>query len=166
MTGVLLAADLVNLQGGQAWSIAEVESALRDHSIRGVVVDKATSVALRRWSARLRMVFAADDEQGRCQAINALLVDGTASVYLTTHDGLRPHLHFTPEDDDLLGRVMAVTAGGLAIFTVDADGRRLGTCALPGCALVFADTSRSGRRTYCTARCGNTDAVQRHRARH
>jgi len=166
MTGAFLAADLVNLQGSEAWSIAEVESVLRDHSIRRAMVDKATSVALRRWLARLRMVFAAADEQGRCQAINALLVDGAASVYLTTHDGLRPHLHFTPEDDDLLGRVMAVTAGGLAIFTVEAEGRRLGTCARPGCGQVFVDTSRNGRRTYCTARCGNTDAVHRHRARH
>jgi predicted RNA-binding Zn ribbon-like protein len=163
MTGAFLAADLVNAAGGQAWSTAEAELILRDHAIRRAKVDKATSAALRRWSAKLRTVFAATGEADRCDAINAILADGTTSVYLTTHDGLRPHLHFTPEDDDLLGRVMAVTAGGLAIFTVEADGHRLGTCALPGCTRVFVDTSRNGRRAYCTARCGNNDAVHRHR---
>ncbi|WP_277209242.1 CGNR zinc finger domain-containing protein [Isoptericola croceus] len=28
---------------------------------------------------------------------------------------------------------------------------------------MFVDTSRTGRRAYCTARCGNFDAVARHR---
>ncbi|WP_199838310.1 MULTISPECIES: CGNR zinc finger domain-containing protein [Streptomyces] len=27
----------------------------------------------------------------------------------------------------------------------------------------FVDTSRNGRRAYCSARCANTDAVRRHR---
>lgn len=34
----------------------------------------------------------------------------------------------------------------------------------PGCRSVFVDTSRNGRRRYCSARCGNYDAVARHRA--
>ena len=30
---------------------------------------------------------------------------------------------------------------------------------------VFADVSRNGRQRYCSARCGNNDAVRRHRRR-
>ena len=165
MTGVQLAADLVNLCSSDDWSRASIDALLRDYDIRRVEVDPAVAAALRRWSIRLRPVFEAIDTAARCHAINALLVDGAASVYLTTHDDLRPHLHFAPDDDDLVGRLMAVTAGSLAIFAVEAEGSRLGACARMGCARVFVDTSRTGRRAYCCARCGNADAVQRHRAR-
>lgn len=166
MTGALLAADLVNLQSSGEWAIPAVETVFDDHAIRWSDVDKNASLALRRWTTRLREVFVSADEERRCRAINGLLLDGVASVYLTTHDNLRPHLHFTPDEDDVVGRVMAVTAGGLAIFTVEADGGRLGECAKSGCGRVFVDTSRNGRRTYCSARCGNADAVRRHRTRH
>ena len=79
------------------------------------------------------------------------------------HDGLSPHLHFASDDDPLVSRVKAVTASGLAIFAVGASGQRLGVCARAGCSTVFYDTSRNGTRTYCTARCGNHEAVRRHR---
>nr|EMP13568.1 hypothetical protein ISGA_669 [Gordonia sp. NB41Y] len=165
MTGAILAADLVNLLADDRWTIVAVGEVFAEHSIRWPDLDDRTLIELRRWTTRLRTVFTAATEKRRCEAINALLVDGVASMYLTTHDGLRPHLHFTPDEDDVVSRIMAVTAGGLAIFTVEADGRRLGRCARTGCRQVFVDTSRNGRRAYCCTRCGNTDAVQRHRAR-
>ncbi|MFF5229823.1 CGNR zinc finger domain-containing protein [Dactylosporangium sp. NPDC000521] len=43
--------------------------------------------------------------------------------------------------------------------------QRDGVCVRPPCVTVFADTSRNGRREYCSARCGNHDAVHRRRAR-
>lgn len=95
--------------------------------------------------------------------INELLEAGTSRAYLTTHDKLKPHLHFASDDDDVLARVKAVTAGGLAIFTVEAGGGRLGACGRQGCPKVFIDTSRNGRRAYCSAKCGNYVAVRRHR---
>lgn len=115
------------------------------------------------WSRRLRPVFEAVSQDERCEMVNALLADGAGRVYLTTHDGLRPHLHFAPDGKDVQSRVRAVTAGGLAIFAMEAEGRRLGVCALDSCRTAFADTSRNGRRAYCSARCANTDAVRRHR---
>lgn len=115
------------------------------------------------WSRRLRPVFEAVSQDERCETLNALLADGAGRVYLTTHDGLRPHLHFAPDGKDVQSRVRAVTAGGLAIFAMEAEGRRLGVCALDSCRTAFADTSRNGRRAYCSARCANTDAVRRHR---
>ncbi|WP_198940593.1 CGNR zinc finger domain-containing protein [Micromonospora sp. CB01531] len=168
MTGAHLAADLANLvvegrTGGGGVGAGELEAVLRTHEIRRPALTTRQAQVLRVWGARLRAVFEASGTEERCTAINALLVEGTAGVFLTTHDGRRPHLHFTPEDDDVVGRVRAVTAGGLAIFAVEAEGRRLGVCARSTCVTVFVDTSRNGRREYCSARCGNHDAVQRHR---
>lgn len=86
-------------------------------------------------------------------------------MYLTTHDDLRPHLHFALDAQDLQSRVKAVTAGGLARFAMEAGGKRLGVCALDPCRTAFVDTSRNGRRASCSARCATTDAVRRHRGR-
>ncbi|MFC9352058.1 CGNR zinc finger domain-containing protein [Arthrobacter sp. NPDC057013] len=38
-------------------------------------------------------------------------------------------------------------------------------CGWRDCNRVFADTSRGGNRAYCSARCGNADAVRRYRGR-
>ncbi|MGL5818912.1 MAG: CGNR zinc finger domain-containing protein [Phycicoccus sp.] len=163
MTGVHLSAALVNHLDDTRWTAAGLESLLRRHAIRRPEVTAATVAALRQWAGRLRTAFEAPDVESRCRAVNALLADGTAGVYVTTHGAARPHLHFTADEDDVLGRVRAVTSGGLAIFAVESAGQRLGECARPGCDVVFVDTSRAGRRRYCSARCGNTDAVHRMR---
>lgn len=163
MTGAMLSADLVNLTAGGQWSVDSAHAVLVAHEIRRAALVHTSSEHLRAWSMRIRAVFEAPDVRARCATINELLADGTARTYLTTHDGWRPHLHFAPDDEDIVGRVKAVTAGGLAIFTVEAEGRRLGACTLDGCRRVFVDISRNGRRAYCSPRCGNTDAVRRHR---
>lgn len=163
MTGPLLAADLVNLAFAGAWTEAGAKSVLDLHRIRGADLTSALSEQLRLWSLRLRPVFESVGVEDRCAMINNLLDIGTSRAYLSTHNQLRPHLHFASDEDDVVARVKAVTAGGLAIFAVESDGARLGCCAREGCATVFVDTSRNGLRSYCSARCGNSDAVQRHR---
>ena len=62
-----------------------------------------------------------------------------------------------------MSRVKAVTAGGLALFIAWSGGLRIGTCARPACVRAFIDNSKAGRQRYCSVRCGNTDAVARHR---
>ncbi|GAA1094012.1 CGNR zinc finger domain-containing protein [Tsukamurella strandjordii] len=163
MTGVRLTVDLVNLRADGAWSEAAVAAVLQDHEIRRIELDDDVVRDLGVWTDQLRAPFLTAAVEDRCAAVNRLLSTGTVGIYLTAHDGLRPHLHFTPETESLLGRVRAVTAGGLAIFTTEAEGARLGACAREGCAKVFADTSRGGRQSYCSSRCANTDAVRRHR---
>jgi predicted RNA-binding Zn ribbon-like protein len=165
MPGVWLAETLVNLATEDAWDVPAVQELLDRYLFRHTDLDQARAEQLREWVVQMRTVFDAADEAGRCAAINALLAQGARQVYLATHDGMAPHLHFADTGDSLLERVRAVTAGGLAIFVVEAGGGRVGTCARAGCRRVFADTSRGGRRTYCSARCGNTDAVHRYRNR-
>ncbi|GLJ80758.1 CGNR zinc finger domain-containing protein [Microbacterium imperiale] len=163
MTGARLAAHLVGLV--PEWSGSRVQRALAAHDIRRPELDDRAVAELLGWTLVVREVFAATSVADTCAAVNRLLQQGTRTAYLSTHDGRRPHLHFTPEDDDLVGRVRSVTAGGLALFVVEAEGRRLGLCARPGCPRAFVDTSRNGTRRYCSARCGNAVAVARHRDR-
>ncbi|WP_279539481.1 CGNR zinc finger domain-containing protein [Streptomyces sp. DH10] len=165
MVGVHLAVALVNLDASESWLPDVLERVLRELRIRRPRVSDSASREIRDWSRRMRPVFEASSQTERCQNINGLLADGARSVYLTTHDDLRPHLHFAPDAQDLQSRVKAVTAGGLAVFAMEAEGKRLGVCALDSCRTAFADTSRNGRRAYCSARCANTDAVRRHRGR-
>ncbi|MDQ0960426.1 putative RNA-binding Zn ribbon-like protein [Streptomyces sp. B4I13] len=165
MVGVHLAVALVNLESTDSWLPETLEEALQEHQIRRPHVTEPASEQIRAWTKRMRPVFEASSKADRCQSVNALLADGAGSVYLTTHDDLRPHLHFAPDGRDLQSRVKAVTAGGLAIFTMEAEGERLSVCALSSCRTAFVDTSRNGRRAYCSARCANTDAVRRHRRR-
>jgi predicted RNA-binding Zn ribbon-like protein len=165
MHGVRLAESLVNMLADATWDSAALQDLLTSHLFRAPRVTPANQDELREWAVRLQTVFAAGDQEVRCSAVNALLAGGVRRVFLTTHDGMLPHLHFADASETLVERVRAVTAGGLAIFMTEAAGERLGVCALPDCGRVFADTSRGGNRAYCSARCGNAGAVQRYRGR-
>lgn len=164
MHGVRLAESLVNMLADGQWGSDALQELLANHLFRSPRVTPASRNELREWTVRLQTVFAADDQAARCSAVNALLAAGVRRVFLTTHDDMLPHLHFADASETLVERVRAVTAGGLAIFMTEAAGERLGVCAWRDCHRVFADTSRGGNRTYCSARCGNADAVRRYRA--
>lgn len=165
MHGVRLAESLVNMLADGAWDTDALQDLLTRHLFRSPRITPSTHEELRDWAVRLQTVFAAGDQEARCTAVNALLAEGVRRVFLTTHDEMLPHLHFADASETLAERVRAVTAGGLAIFMTEAAGERLGVCAWRDCSRVFADTSRGGNRTYCSARCGNADAVRRYRGR-
>lgn len=156
--GAELAAALVNAPEGH-----NLEALLREFSIREPSLDTKAEQGLQTWAGELRPAFAAQTVDERCSAINALLGRAAGTVSLTTHDDSRPHLHLFPEGDDVLSRVKAVTAGGLALFMAWSGGERIGSCARESCFKAFVDNSKAGRQRYCSARCGNTDAVARHR---
>jgi predicted RNA-binding Zn ribbon-like protein len=61
--------------------------------------------------------------------------------------------------------VRALTAAGLAHVIDGGDGARLRTCARAGCDVAFLDTSRNGRRHFCSVRCANQVNVANHRQR-
>lgn len=166
MTGVALAADLANIATAGTPTCDDVQQLLVAHQIRRSDVTTTSRAEILAWGLRLHAVFAQADTVRRCEELNELLTCSATRLYLTSHDGLRPHLHFMRDDDDLVRRLMAVTAGGLALFLVDSEGLRLGQCSRETCSKVFVDTSRNGRRAYCSPRCGNHDAVERHRNKH
>ncbi|MFG3078428.1 CGNR zinc finger domain-containing protein [Streptomyces sp. NPDC048225] len=157
-----LAADLVNLT--EAPRPADLEPLLAAHGVVNRRLTAAQAESVWTWSRRLAACFGRRDLDERCDAVNSLLADASSSPRISLHDG-RPHLHYSATGADPAAHVRAVTAAGLAYVICSADAGRLGRCARRECALAFVDTSRNGRRAYCSVRCANNDAVARHRAR-
>ena len=75
------------------------------------------------------------------------------------------HLHYVAAGAGLPARVRALTAAGLAHAIDDGAGHRLRVCGRRLRA-AFVDTSRNGRRQFCSVRCANQVNVARHRLRH
>ncbi|MEV0441497.1 CGNR zinc finger domain-containing protein [Streptomyces spectabilis] len=132
------------------------------------VVEHALAPAQRRdvraWARRLADCFGPQDLAERCARVNRLLDDASSRPYIALHDGT-PHFHYSAPGADPAAHVRALTAAGLAYIVCHADAHRLGRCARSSCGRAFVDTSRAGRRAYCSVRCANNDAVARHRAR-
>lgn len=121
------------------------------------------STALKAWSKRLRPVFdASRDDQ--VQLLNALLAESIATPYISQHDGREPHLHYSDERSGVVRRIRAYTAAGLA-HAVCEDAGRIGACDRDGCDVVYVDTSRNGRRRFCSTRCSTRVHVAAHRSR-
>lgn len=85
---------------------------------------------------------------------------------LRPHDG-RWQWHVPTAPGAPLADELAALIGVALLGVVRALGHeRFRACEAPGCRGVFADTSRAGRRRYCTPeRCGNRVNVANHRAR-
>ncbi|MEJ3653557.1 CGNR zinc finger domain-containing protein [Actinomycetes bacterium KLBMP 9759] len=58
----------------------------------------------------------------------------------------------------------AYPTGGPAHALCD-EPNRIGACARDGCDTVFVDTSRNGRRRFCTVRCANRAHIADNRMR-
>ena len=62
---------------------------------------------------------------------------------------------------------LAPVALALAELLATADPRRVRRCAAPDCRAWFLDTSKGGRRKWCSmARCGNRAKAAKHRRKH
>ncbi|WP_069167008.1 CGNR zinc finger domain-containing protein [Nocardia altamirensis] len=133
--------------------------AASDYKPLGPVSD-AQTVELRRWIRKLDAMF----DNPTVAQLNALLAKTTSRPYISVHDGRNPHLHFADESAPVHERVKAYTAVGLATLFCD-DPNRIGRCARDGCEDVFIDTSRNGRRRFCSTRCSNRVHVAEHRSR-
>jgi predicted RNA-binding Zn ribbon-like protein len=175
-----LAADLANLTAPPRPE--HLEPLLAAHGVVHRMLTTAEAEEIWRWSRRLATCFGSQNLEERCQAINTLLADASSRPHISLHDG-RPHLHYSAADAGAAAHIRAVTAAGLAYMVCFAGADRLGRgagtacgrailaqprpsrCARSGCGLAFVDTSRNGRRAYCSVRCANNDAVARHRGR-
>ncbi|MEV6926276.1 CGNR zinc finger domain-containing protein [Dactylosporangium sp. NPDC051485] len=161
-TGAFLAAELLNAPALTAPALVRALSGLEmtTHD-----VDESHAAALAAWIERARPVFGEPDEHRQIALVNGLLAEATTSVRVSNHDGKAPHLHYTAAIDDPVERIRSAIAGGLAVAVCGAGGSRLGRCGRPGCGVVYVDTSRNGRRRFCTTTCANRINVAAHRAR-
>lgn len=160
-TAARVAAALVNAGPAAADGLVATVRA-EGMSLAGLTDAQAHAVVA--WAQRLRRVFDEPDVNGRVDLINQLLADSTCRPYISRHDGRPPHLHYSGEHDDQVRRIQAYTAGGLAHLVCD-DPDRMGQCMREGCGVVFVDTSRNGRRRFCSSRCATRVHVTQHRQR-
>jgi predicted RNA-binding Zn ribbon-like protein len=163
-TAAELAAELAN--AGPDTGSADVLAMLRAHGYAplGEISDDDVAT-LMRWAARLRAMFGESSRDEQVRVVNGLLADAATQPYVSQHDGRPPHLHYAREDAHVVDRLRAFTAAGLAHLLCQ-DGDRLGRCGREGCGVVYVDTSRNGRRRFCTPRCANRVHVAEHRSRH
>jgi predicted RNA-binding Zn ribbon-like protein len=93
--------------------------------------------------------------------VNRVLSSRDAGLRLTSEAG-RYRLSNVTTTSGPLG-LIAPVAEAAARLLLEADPTRLRRCAAEGCGLWFLDTSRNGRRRWCSmARCGNRAKVAAH----
>ncbi|MCP3760014.1 CGNR zinc finger domain-containing protein [Streptomyces sp. TBY4] len=118
-------------------------------------------------AGRMRIVFEAaqaDDLDRAADEINALLVDTNARPKLDRREK-GWGLHFHGPDDTLVNGWAAGCAAGLALAVGSDLAGRLGVCAAPQCDRVFVDTSKNGRRRFCSPQCQSRVKAAAHRSR-
>lgn len=161
-TGAFLAAALLNTVD---FTPPVLERVLTEHEMTSRKLTGAQARELSAWVDGVRPVFGETDSRRQIRLVNELLAGATTSVRVSTHDGHIPHLHYITGTDDPVARISATVAGGLAVALCGAGGSRLGRCGRDGCATVYVDTSRNGRRRFCSLACANRVNVAAHRAR-
>jgi predicted RNA-binding Zn ribbon-like protein len=161
--GAHIAAWLVNNPAPEAQALAAV---LDSYDVHEPATTTAQIRALGPWTGRLRAVFEAGALAEKAERADALLVAADCRARLVSHGaGLPFHLHYAPIRTGLTARVKALTAAGLAHVIDNGGGSRLRACSRPGCGTAFIDTSRNGRRHFCSVRCANQVNVANHRLR-
>ena len=144
----------------------DLTATLRSHDVHEPAATDANALALRPWAIRLREVFEAATVGEKAELADALLVAADCRPRLVSHGaGLPVHFHYAPVRTGLAARVKALTAAGVAHVIDGGGGSRLRACSRSGCGVVFLDTSRNGRRHFCTVRCANQVNVANHRLR-
>jgi hypothetical protein len=168
VTGAHVAAWLVSQPRPVAAELTApaLTALLAGYDVHAPAVTGGDVRALAPWTARLRPVFEADGPQDRARLADGLLTAAGCRPRLVSHALGQPfHLHYAPLEASLAQRVRAMTAGGLAQVVDQGEGARLRACARDGCAVAFLDTSRNGRRVFCSVRCANQVNVATHRRR-
>jgi predicted RNA-binding Zn ribbon-like protein len=97
--------------------------------------------------------------------VNRILAERTAGLRLEA-DATGHRLVSVSQADRSAG-LLAPVAEAAARLLIEADPARVRRCDAPECSLWFLDTSRNGRRRWCSmARCGNRAKAAAHYRRH
>ena len=119
----------------------------------------------RRWGRTLRPFFETTDLAEAVALLNELLLEVPMHPHLADHDSHGLHIHYAPPAARLPHRFRATTLMNLSELVAEHGLSRTGVCAAPGCDHVYADTSRAGRRRFCSEACANRTNVAAFRAR-
>ena len=112
------------------------------------------------WGIALARAGGTDPDPGDVALVNAAAAEPPL-VALIAADGTRA---WAPGATG--ARLLATLARDAVELLTGPHADRVRVCGADNCDLVFADTSRPGRRRWCSMdRCGNRHKVRAHRAR-
>ena len=159
--------DFLELRGAVSRAEGRALRAMGERDARACAAAFEQALELR---AAIRTVLAAlagrrPPQAGWVDAVNRALALGVGSTRLG-RQGRGWRLDFAPVLDEPL-RALAPIARSIADLIAQGGGARIRKCANPRCVLYFRDTSRTGRRRWCSmAVCGNRMKVAAHIRRH
>ncbi len=129
-------------------------------------LDPAELSEVRALRPRLQALWSDADVNRVAAVVNELLAQAQASPFLSNHDGWPWHLHLTPPDAPLAGRMAAEAAMAFADLIRVGELDRLRFCAAADCDAVLVDFTRNRSRRFCdTGNCANRQHVKAYRAR-
>lgn len=166
---VTYAVDLVNTQdvasdGDGLCTLADLERFVTEVGIR-VTPEAQDLPVVRNLRDDLRAVFVADDLESAMALVNRLLEQFNSAPRLVNDAELGLHIHFEPAHLSLGHWLGAITAAGLMFHVCEHGVARLGVCASTKCKRAFIDTTKNGRKLYCSPRCSHRASVEAFRLR-
>lgn len=166
--GVAAAVALVNAvtTAGGDDSEGALRRLLRDNEFFWREFESRDADDFRRWGRTLRPFFESTDVAQAMTLLNELMLEVPMHPHLSGHEPHGLHLHYAPPSSRLPLRFRATTLMHLAELVVEYGLGRTGVCDAGGCENVYADTSRAGRRRFCSESCANRTNVAAFRARH
>lgn len=98
--------------------------------------------------------------------VNEELTELVIAPSIVAHDGVGPHLHWTPSTSTFDNQVLADLLMALARELCDNGVIRFGRCAAHDCEDVFYDGTRNRSKRFCAdPRCASKTHTAQHRAR-
>ena len=132
----------------------------------------ASEASVQRFSTRLSALLPLlqalpDLDAGVARSrVNEELTELTIAPAIVDHDGVGPHIHWTPSTATFDTQVIADIVMALAQEICDAGTGRFGRCAAEGCQRQFYDSTRNRSRRFCSdSRCASRTHTAHHRAR-
>ncbi|MGW0664189.1 CGNR zinc finger domain-containing protein [Streptodolium elevatio] len=170
LTGEPLALDLANTRWPLHGALHDhlddpvlLRAWLAEHALGGYLDTTPEMVldAVRDALLVTREAIRASLEEGAYHGLDAVLARGTVRLGLGTQGPTEQ----VDVDDPAWRPAWHVARAYLELIRT-ADPERIRRCANPQCTLWFADTSKNGRRRWCSmAGCGNRAKAQAHYAR-
>jgi predicted RNA-binding Zn ribbon-like protein len=98
--------------------------------------------------------------------VNEELTELPICPSVVAHDGVGPHLHWTPPTATFDDQVMADILMALSQELCDVGTSRFGRCGATDCDDLFYDSTRNGSKRFCTdPKCASRTHTAGHRAR-
>ncbi|MEU5878898.1 CGNR zinc finger domain-containing protein [Spirillospora sp. NPDC047279] len=127
--------------------------------------EPADAEVFREWGRTLRPFFEATELDEATGLLNALMLAIPMHPHIANHEPHGLHMHYAPPSSRLVERFRAATLMKLSELVCQYGLGRTGVCAADGCENVYADTSKAGRRRFCSETCANRTNVAAFRAR-